>query len=94
MRKQFYIIIAFLSAFALKAQQTIVVHNSGNNMFASSTSAVDSIKLDANYSKFKLSGNTTILDIPKTAVDSITFTSNTVNLTKIYIIYKGKRNNH
>lgn len=92
MRKQLYIIIAILSTFVLKAQQTIVVHNSGNNMFASPTTAVDSIKLDASYSKFKLSGNTTVLDIPKTAVDSLTFTSNTVNLTKIYIIYKGTEN--
>lgn len=85
-------IIAILLGFAVKSQQTIIVHNSGNNMFASPTSVVDSIKLDASYSKFKLSGNTTVLDIPKTAVDSLTFTSNTVNLTKIYIIYKGTEN--
>ncbi|UZT97981.1 carbohydrate-binding domain-containing protein [Chryseobacterium fluminis] len=92
MKKQFYLIIAILLGLIVKAQQTIVVHNSGNNMFASSTSVVDSIKLDASYSKFKLSGNTTVLDIPKTAIDSLTFTSNPVNLTKIYIIYKGTEN--
>ncbi|MCU7618376.1 carbohydrate-binding domain-containing protein [Chryseobacterium sp. PBS4-4] len=92
MRKQIYIIFAILLGFGLKAQQNIVVHNSGNTMFASSTSVVDSIKLDTNYSKFKLTGNSTVLDIPKTVIDSLTFTSNTVNLTKIYIIYKGTDN--
>nr|WP_314495258.1 carbohydrate-binding domain-containing protein [uncultured Chryseobacterium sp.] len=92
MSKQFYLIIALLLVFGLKAQQNIVVHNSGNVMFTSSASAVDSIKLDTNYSKFKLSGNSTVLDIPKTVIDSLTFTSNTVTMSKIYIIYKGAEN--
>lgn len=80
-----------LLSFGIKAQN-IVVHNSGNNMFASATTVVDSIKFDTNYSKFNITGNTGSLDIPKSIVDSITFSSTPVNLTKIYIIYKGTEN--
>ncbi|MFP3577794.1 hypothetical protein, partial [Brevibacillus sp. SIMBA_040] len=39
-----------------------------------------------------ITGNTGSLDIPKSIVDSITFYSTSVNLTKIYIIYKGTEN--
>ncbi|MCX8525819.1 carbohydrate-binding domain-containing protein [Chryseobacterium formosus] len=92
MRKHLYIFIAMLLSFGLRAQQNIIAHNSGNNMYSSSTSVIDSIKFDTNYSKFKLSGNSTTLDIQKTVIDSLTFTSNTVNLTKIYIIYNGTDN--
>ncbi|MFP3594097.1 carbohydrate-binding domain-containing protein [Chryseobacterium sp. SIMBA_038] len=91
MKKHFYFIIAMLLSFGIKAQN-IVVHNSGNNMFASATAIVDSIKFDTNYSKFNITGNTGSLDIPKSIVDSITFYSTSVNLTKIYIIYKGTEN--
>ena len=89
MRKYIFLIMIMLFSFAAKAQQNIVVHNSGNTMYANSTSVVDSIKFDTSYSKFKISGNSTTLDLPKTVVDSLTFTSNSVNLTKIYIIWNG-----
>ncbi|MFY7814492.1 MAG: hypothetical protein ACOVRK_04795, partial [Chryseobacterium taeanense] len=92
MRKYIYILITFVLSFGLKAQSYIVAHNSGNNMYASSTSAVDSIKFDTNYAKFHVSGSTSSLDLPKSMVDSLTFSSSTVNLTKIYIIYKGSEN--
>ncbi|WP_267406904.1 MULTISPECIES: carbohydrate-binding domain-containing protein [unclassified Chryseobacterium] len=91
MRKHFYILIAFILSFGLKAQN-IVIHNSGNTMYASATSLVDSIKLDSDYSKFNITGSNGSLDIPKSIVDSITFSSTALNLTKIYIIYKGSEN--
>lgn len=73
-------------------QQKIRVHNSGNTMYAKELTAVDSIKLDNTYAKFKLSDATNTLDFQKTLVDSLTFTSSTVNLDKIYIIYNGTDN--
>lgn len=73
-------------------QQKIRVHNSGNTMYAKELTAVDSIKLDNTYAKFKLSDATSTLDIQKTLIDSLTFTSSTVNLDKIYIIYNGTDN--
>ncbi|MCS3530733.1 carbohydrate-binding domain-containing protein [Chryseobacterium sp. JUb7] len=92
MRKYIYIIVAMLFSFVTKAQQNIVVHNSGNTMFGSSTAVVDSITFDTTYSKIKLNGNPSSLNIQKAVIDSITFTSNTVNLDKIYIIYNGTEN--
>jgi trimeric autotransporter adhesin len=61
-------------------------------MYAKELTAVDSIKLDNTYAKFKLSDATSTLDFQKTLVDSLTFTSSTVNLDKIYIIYNGTDN--
>ena len=61
-------------------------------MYAKELTAVDSIKLDNTYAKFKLSDATNTLDFQKTLVDSLTFTSSTVNLDKIYIIYNGTDN--
>lgn len=92
MRKYIYIIVAMLFSFVTKAQQNMVVHNSGNTMFGSSTAVVDSITFDTTYSKIKLNGNPSSLNIQKAVIDSITFTSNTVNLDKIYIIYNGTEN--
>ncbi|MFY7846211.1 carbohydrate-binding domain-containing protein [Chryseobacterium gambrini] len=92
MRKHLYIVIAFILSFGLKAQSNIVAHNSGNNMYASPTPVVDSIKFDSNYTKFHISGAATSLDLPKSIVDSLTFSPTAVSLTKIYIIYKGSEN--
>lgn len=84
--------LVMLFSFSMKAQQKVIVHNSGNTMYASPIASVDSIKLDNTYSKFKLSGQTSTLDIRKNVIDSLTFTNNTVNLDKIYIIYNGTDN--
>lgn len=92
MRMQFYILIAVLVSFGIKAQSNIIVHNSGNTMYASPTPVVDSIKFDTNDARFHLSGSVASLNLPKSTVDSLTFSSTAVNLTKIYIIYKGSDN--
>lgn len=73
-------------------QQKVIVHNSGNNMYSKELTAIDSIKLDNTYAKFKLSDATNTLNIQKTLIDSLTFTTNAVNLDKIYIIYNGTDN--
>lgn len=70
-------------------QQKIQIHNSGNTMYAKELTAVDSIQLDNTYAKFKISGEANTLNIAKKLIDSLTFTTNTVNLDKIYIIYNG-----
>lgn len=80
--------VILLSNFSF-GQQKIRVHNSGNTMYAKELTAVDSIKFDDSYAKFKFSDATTTLDFQKTLVDSLTFTSSTVILDKIYIIYNG-----
>lgn len=92
MRKLYSIILFSLVANFVAAQQKIRVHNSGNTMYAKEISAVDSIKLDNTYAKFKLSDATNTLNIQKTLIDSLTFTENTTNLDKIYIIYNGNDN--
>jgi len=92
MRKIILIAIVSLFVNASFGQQKIRVHNSGNTMYAKEISAVDSIKLDNTYAKFKLSDATNTLNFQKTLVDSLTFTSNSVNLDKIYIIYNGSDN--
>ncbi len=92
MRKYLLLVLVMLFSFSIKAQQKVVVHNSGNTMYASPIASVDSIKLDNTYSKFKLSGQTSTLDIRKNVIDSLTFTNSTVNLDKIYIIYNGTDN--
>lgn len=79
-------LFGFVSAFA---QQKIRVHHAGNTMYASEISNVQDIKFDATYAKFNTG---TSLDIQKTLVDSLTFTTNAVNLDKIYIIYNGQDN--
>lgn len=86
--------ITFLLLLSLTAlgQQKIRIHNSGNTMYAKEISAVDSIKLDNTYAKFKWSDDTNPLNIQKALIDSITFTTATVNLNKIYIIYNGTDN--
>lgn len=58
MRKYILLMIVMLFSFSIKAQQKVVVHNSGNIMYTSSIALVDNIKLDNTYSKFKLSGQT------------------------------------
>lgn len=92
MRKIILILLLTLLANLSFGQQKIRVHNSGNTMYAKELTAVDSIKLDNTYAKFKLSDATTTLNFQKTLVDSLTFTSSTVNLDKIYIIYNGTDN--
>lgn len=72
-----------------QAQQKIIVHNSGNQMFSSPISSVDSIKFDSNYSKFRISGENDLLQIRKNIIDSISFSSTTVASDKIYIIFNG-----
>lgn len=61
-------------------------------MYAKAITAVDSIKLDNTYARFKLSDDTNPLNIQKALIDSITFNTATVNLNKIYIIYNGTDN--
>jgi len=92
MKKIYLITILSLLANISFGQQKIQIHNSGNTIFAKELTAVDSIKLNATYAKFKLSDATTTLDIQKTLIDSLTFTTNTANLDKIYIIYNGTDN--
>jgi hypothetical protein len=92
MRKHIYFIVAMLLSLGIKAQQNIIAHNSGNTMYASPTSVVDSIKFDTSDARFHISGNTGNPNIPRSIVDSLTFSSTAVNLTKIYIIYKGSDN--
>lgn len=92
MRKIYIITLLSLMVNLSFGQQKIRVHNSGNTMYAKEITAVDSIKLDNTYAKFKLSDATTTLDFQKTLVDSLTFTSSPVNLDKIYIIYNGNDN--
>lgn len=70
-------------------QQKIIVHNSGNTLYAKEISAVDTIQLDNSYAKFKVKGEANTLKIQKKLIDSLTFTTNTVTLDKIYIIYNG-----
>ena len=92
MRNYFSLLMIFVLSISAFAQQKIRVHNYGNTMYAKEISAVDSIKLDNTYAKFKLTGNTDLLNIQKAVIDSITFTNTTVNLDKIYIIYNGNDN--
>lgn len=92
MRNRYAIpVLSLLTGFAF-GQQKIRVHNSGNTMYAKEISAVDSIKLDGTYAKFKLSDATSTLNIQKTLVDSLTFNTAAVTLDKIYIIYNGTDN--
>jgi len=72
--------------------QTIVVHNSGNNMYAKPISEVDSITFDSSYSKFNVDGSSSSLNIQKSLIESFTFSDSTVSLDKIYIIYNGTEN--
>lgn len=92
MRKIFLLTTLILLANVSFGQQKVRVHNSGNTMYAKELTAVDSIKLDNTYAKFKISDATSTLDIQKTLIDSLTFTSSAVNLDKIYIIYNGSDN--
>lgn len=89
MRKYIVLILGMLFSFSMNAQQKIVVNNSGNIMYAPPISNVDEITFDTNYSKFKISGETNTLNIQKAVIDSLTFTSSTVNPDKIYIIWNG-----
>lgn len=91
MKKFLVLISVLLFSFLLKAQH-LIINNSGNVMYSSPVSAVDSIKFNGNYSKFKISGNTETLNIQKSVIDSLTFSSSLVNPTKIYIIYNGTDN--
>lgn len=92
MRKLIALAIAFLLANSTFAQQKIRVHNAGNTMYAKELTAIDSIKLDNTYAKFKLSGDANLLNIQKPLIDSLTFTTTAVVLDKIYIIYNGTDN--
>lgn len=87
--KNLLTIISFVFSIVFLNAQNVVVHNSGNNMYAESTSAIDSIKFDSNYSKFNVSGSTSSLNIQKAVIDSITFSNSSVSLDKIYIIWNG-----
>lgn len=92
MRKIYLITLLSLWVNVSFGQQKVRVHNSGNTMYAKELTAVDSIKLDNTYAKFKLSDAVNTLDIQKTFIDSLTFTDSAVNLDKIYIIYNGTDN--
>jgi hypothetical protein len=92
MRKIYSIAIVCLLANVSFGQQKIRIHNSGNTMYAKALTAVDSIKLDNTYAKFKFADDADSMNIQKTLIDSLTFTESTVNLDKIYIIYNGSDN--
>lgn len=92
MKKFFLLIAVLLFSFSVKAQQNIILHNSGNAMYSSPVSAIDSIKFVGEYSKFKISGSTNTLDIRKQVIDSLTFSTNPAALDKIYIIFNGSDN--
>ncbi len=92
MRSIYFTALFFLMVQLSFGQQKIRIHNSGDIMYAREISAVDSIKLDATYAKFKISDATNILNIQKVQIDSLTFTANAVSLDKIYIIYNGSDN--
>jgi len=92
MRKIYLIALLSLLANFSFGQQKIQIHNSGNIMYAKELTAVDSIKFDNTYAKFKVSDATNTLNIQKTLVDSLTFSTSTLNLDKIYIIYNGTDN--
>lgn len=92
MRKSYFFTALVLLCNLAFGQQKIRIHNSGNTMYAKAITAVDSIKLDNTYARFKLSDDTNPLNFQKALIDSITFTTATVNLNKIYIIYNGTDN--
>lgn len=87
MRKSVILASMLLSAIYAKAQYNMVVSNSGNTMYATSTSSVESITFDGTYAKI-YDGSST-LSIQKGFVESFTFTTSTVTQDKIYIIYNG-----
>ncbi|RZJ69068.1 carbohydrate-binding domain-containing protein [Flavobacterium sp.] len=89
MKKFFLFTLLSLLTISAFAQQKMRVHNSDNVMYAKEISAVDSIKFDDTYARFKTSDATSTLNLQKTLVDSLTFTTSAVNLDKIYIIYNG-----
>ncbi len=89
--KKYLLIFGLLFTFSMNAQQKIVAHNSGNNMYVSPIANVDEITFDATYSKFKISGETNTLNIQKTVIDSLTFSSSATQ-DKIYIIWNGTDN--
>jgi trimeric autotransporter adhesin len=86
------ILVLSLCVNCVFGQQKMRVHNSGNNIIAKELTAVDSIQFDNILAKFKLSGEPNVVNIPKKFIDSITFTTSTVVLDKIYIIYNGTEN--
>jgi hypothetical protein len=92
MRKIYLITLLSLLANLSFGQQKIQIHHSGSTIYAKELTAVDSIKLDNTYAKFKLSDNVNTLNIQKALIDSLTFTTSAVNLDKIYIIYNGTDN--
>lgn len=78
--------LAILVTNLFKAQN-VVVHNGENNIYYSSISEVDSIKLANDITSFYLTDDSYI-DLPLSLVDSLTFSSSTPELAdKIYIIY-------
>lgn len=87
--KRLLSIISLLLIGCVAQAQTMKVHNAGDTMYANLISSVDSIKFDNIYSKFKINGIGSTLNIQKGLIDSITFSNNTATLTKIYIIYNG-----
>lgn len=89
MRKLYLIALLSLLANISFGQQKIQIHNSGNTIYAKELTAVDSIKFDNTYAKFKVADASNTLNIQKTLIDSLTFSAATVNLDKIYIIYNG-----
>lgn len=81
MRKSVILASMLLSASYAKAQYNMVVSNSGNTMYATSTSSVESITFDGTYAKI-YDGSST-LSIQKGFVESFTFTTSTVTQDKI-----------
>lgn len=87
MRKYRILIGVLALSLAAKAQQNILVNNSGNVMYSTPISAVNQITFTSDYANFLV--NSSALNIPKSAIESMTFQSGTVNANKIYIIYNG-----
>lgn len=87
--KTIFSILSFLLLFTVAKAQTLRIHNSGNIMYAKAISSVDSLTFDGTYAKFYISGSSTPLNIQKRFIDSITFTTATVTLDKVYVLYNG-----
>lgn len=82
------IILSIVGKTYLNAQERVVVHNRNNVIHESLITETDSIKFQNNFSIFHLfNGNP--VHIPISEIDSITFTSNSVNPNDniVYVIY-------
>lgn len=90
MKRIIYLSIVCISAMTyLTAQNRIVLYNGGNIVKSSLTSAIDSIKLQNQYSIFNYTDNTAF-SLPVSEIDSITFSTEDVATGNVvYIVFDG-----